>query len=81
VFSNNWISFHENGMRHCINVRINPFERQEILDMLEGKGFKTENIVDYTSAEEWFSWKEGSLLEQNEKSILRFVSSMRNCLL
>jgi hypothetical protein len=30
-----------------------------ILDMLEEKGFKTENIVDYTSAEEdGFFWKE-----------------------
>jgi hypothetical protein len=26
--------------------------REEILDMLEDKGFKMENIVDYTSAEE-----------------------------
>jgi hypothetical protein len=30
--------------------------------MLEEKGFKTENIVDYTSAEEdGFSWKERKL--------------------
>jgi hypothetical protein len=35
------------------NVRSQPpFERRGNFDMLEEKGFKTENIVDYTSAEE-----------------------------
>jgi hypothetical protein len=53
-FSNNWISFHENGdvalyPMFCSNRRSE--RREEILDMLEEKGFK-ENIVDYTSAEE-----------------------------
>jgi hypothetical protein len=26
--------------------------------MLEEKGFKTENIVDYSAKRRWFSWKE-----------------------
>jgi hypothetical protein len=49
------------------------------------KGFKTENIVDYTSAEEdGFSWKERSLLldRANEKHIaLCLLELMKNCLL
>lgn len=55
VFPNNWISFHENG-----DVALYPMfaenrrleRREEILDLLEDKGFRIENIVDYTSAEE-----------------------------
>lgn len=54
VFPNNWISFHENG-----DVALYPMfaenrrleRREEILDLLEDKGFRIENIVDYTSAE------------------------------
>jgi hypothetical protein len=42
------------------------------------RGFKTENIVDYTSAEDGFSWKEREAYSSIErmKSILRFVSSL-----
>ena len=55
IFPNNWISFHENG-----DVALYPMfaenrreeRREEILDMLEDKGFVINNIVDYTSAEE-----------------------------
>jgi hypothetical protein len=53
VFPNNWISFHENGdaaLYPMFAIAVRNVE--EILDMLEEKGFKTENIVDYTSAEE-----------------------------
>jgi hypothetical protein len=55
VFSNNWISFHENGdaaLYPMFAANRRSERREEILDMLEEKGFKTENIVDYTSAEE-----------------------------
>jgi hypothetical protein len=74
IFPNNWISFHENG-----DVALYPMfaenrraeRREEILDQLEEKGFKIENIVDYTSAEEdgFFLEGTGSLLldRANEK--------------
>jgi hypothetical protein len=42
---------------------------------VRGKGFKTENIVDYLCRRRWFFLKEGSLLDRAKKSILRFVSS------
>jgi len=67
IFPNNWISFHENG-----DVALYPMfaenrreeRREEILDMLEDKGFVIHNIVDYTSAEEdgFFLEGTGSLL-------------------
>jgi hypothetical protein len=63
VFPNNWISFHENG-----DVALYPMfaenrrleRREEILDLLEDKGFVIENIVDYTSAEEDNIFLEGT---------------------
>jgi hypothetical protein len=60
-------------------------ERRENFGYVRKKGFKTENIVDYTSAEE-----DGFLGRNREayssiermKNILRFVSSAdENCLL
>lgn len=67
IFPNNWISFHENG-----DVALYPMfaenrrheRREEILDLLEDKGFVINNIVDYTSAEEdgFFLEGTGSLL-------------------
>ena len=63
IFPNNWVSFHENG-----DVALYPMfaenrrleRREEILDMLEDKGFVIENIVDYTSAEEDDIFLEGT---------------------
>lgn len=54
IFPNNWISFHENA-----DVVLYPMfaenrrkeRREELLDVIEEKGFKIENIVDYTEAE------------------------------
>ncbi|SHG27637.1 hypothetical protein SAMN05444396_10756 [Flavobacterium segetis] len=67
IFPNNWISFHQNG-----DVALYPMfaenrrqeRREEILDLLEEKGFVIQNIVDYTSAEEdgFFLEGTGSLL-------------------
>ena len=62
IFSNNWISFHENG-----DVGLYPMfaenrrleRREDVLETLESKGFVIENIVDYTEAEEEeVFWKE-----------------------
>ncbi|RZJ73185.1 MAG: amidinotransferase, partial [Flavobacterium sp.] len=63
VFPNNWVSFHENG-----DVALYPMfaqnrrleRREDILDLLEDKGFNIENIVDYTSAEEDNIFLEGT---------------------
>lgn len=75
VFPNNWISFHENG-----DVALYPMfaenrraeRREEILDQLEDEGFKIENIMDYTEAEQDGIFLEGTgslLLDRaNEKA-------------
>ena len=63
IFPNNWISFHENG-----DVALFPMfaenrrqeRREELLDVLEEKGFVIKNIVDYTSAEEDGYYLEGT---------------------
>jgi hypothetical protein len=63
IFPNNWISFHENA-----DVALYPMfaenrrleRREEILDLLEEKGFQIENIVDYTDAEEDGYYLEGT---------------------
>lgn len=67
IFPNNWISFHENG-----DVALYPMfaenrrqeRREDILDVLEDKGFTIDNIMDYTEAEEdgYFLEGTGSLL-------------------
>lgn len=63
IFPNNWITFHENGdvvfyPMFAENRRLE--RREEILDVLEDKGFHIENIVDYTSAEEDRFFLEGT---------------------
>ena len=63
IFPNNWVSFHENG-----DVALYPMfaenrraeRREDILDLLEEKGFKLNDIVDYTSAEEDEIFLEGT---------------------
>jgi hypothetical protein len=63
IFPNNWISFHQNG-----DVVLYPMfaenrraeRREDILDILEEKGFHIENIVDYTSAEDDGFYLEGT---------------------
>ncbi|MGA9637273.1 citrulline utilization hydrolase CtlX [Flavobacterium sp.] len=75
IFPNNWISMHENG-----DVAFYPMfaenrrseRREDILDILEDKGFKIENIIDYSSAEEDGFFLEGTgsivLDRENEKA-------------
>jgi hypothetical protein len=54
IFPNNWISFHQNG-----DVALYPMfapnrrleRREDILDILEDRGFVIENVIDYSSAE------------------------------
>jgi len=75
IFPNNWISFHANG-----NIALYPMfaenrrreRREDVLLQLEEKGFKINNIVDYTSAEKEKIFLEGTgslLLDRvNEKA-------------
>lgn len=71
IFPNNWISFHETG-----DVVLYPMfaenrraeRREDILDILEEKGFVITEIMDYTSAEadEVFLEGTGSILLDRE---------------
>ena len=75
IFPNNWISFHSNG-----DVALYPMfaenrrkeRREDVLDILEGKGFVINEIMDYTSAEEdgYFLEGTGSILldRENDKA-------------
>ncbi len=63
IFPNNWISFHENGdialfPMFAENRRLE--RREDLLDILEEKGFIIDNIMDYTSAEEDEFFLEGT---------------------
>jgi hypothetical protein len=64
IFPNNWISFHENGdvVLYPMFAENRRLERREdILDILEGKGFEVnEEIMDYSSAEEDGFYLEGT---------------------
>ncbi|MDT0650493.1 citrulline utilization hydrolase CtlX [Autumnicola edwardsiae] len=63
IFPNNWVSFHENG-----NIALYPMfapnrrkeRRLEYFARLEEAGFKINNIVDYTAAEEDDLFLEGT---------------------
>ena len=79
IFPNNWITFHQNG-----NVAIYPMfaenrrreRREDILDLLEEKGFQIENVYDYTSAE-----AEGLFLEGTGAMVLDRVNRKAYCAL
>ncbi|MTG97372.1 MULTISPECIES: citrulline utilization hydrolase CtlX [Myroides] len=75
IFPNNWISFHESGeiVLYPMFAENRRLERREdILDLLEEKGFEITDVWDYTSAEEddLFLEGTGSLLldRKNEKA-------------
>lgn len=63
IFPNNWISFHENG-----DVILYPMfaenrraeRREDILDILEEKGFVINEIMDYSEAEQDGIYLEGT---------------------
>ena len=63
IFPNNWVSFHSNG-----NVGLYPMfaenrrqeRRDDVFIRLEQEGFKIENIIDYTSAEDEDIFLEGT---------------------
>jgi hypothetical protein len=63
IFPNNWISFHQDG-----SVALYPMfaknrrleRREDVLEQLEQQGFRIDNIIDYTSAEEADLFLEGT---------------------
>ncbi|MHA7843287.1 MAG: citrulline utilization hydrolase CtlX [Winogradskyella sp.] len=79
IFPNNWVSFHNNG-----DVAVYPMfaenrrkeRREEVFISLENEGFKIENIIDYTSAED-----EGIFLEGTGSLILDRVNRKAYCAL
>jgi hypothetical protein len=79
IFPNNWVSFHENG-----DVVLYPMfaenrraeRREDILDILEEKGFEIKNTIDYTEAE-----NEGYFLEGTGSIILDRTNEIAYCAL
>lgn len=79
VFPNNWVSFHEDG-----TVALYPMfaenrrkeRREDILDILEEKGFVIHNIMDYTAAE-----ADGYFLEGTGSVILDRINRKAYCAL
>ena len=62
-FPNNWVSFHQSG-----RVALYPMfaenrrteRREDILDVLESKGFEITDVIDYSSAEKENLFLEGT---------------------
>lgn len=83
IFPNNWISFHENAMiaLYPMFAQNRRDERREddVLDLLGEKGFDTEEVMDYTSAEEDEIYLEGtgSIILDRENGIAYAAISPR----
>ena len=63
IFPNNWISFHEEGdvaMYPMFAENRRKERREDILDLLEDKGFVINEIMDYTEAEDDGYFLEGT---------------------
>lgn len=79
IFPNNWISFHADG-----TVGIYPMfaenrrneRREDILNVLEEKGFLIESVMDYTSAEQ-----DGIFLEGTGSILMDRVNNKAYCAL
>lgn len=79
IFPNNWVSFHSNG-----DVAIYPMfaenrrkeRREEVFMRLEAEGFRIENLIDYTSAE-----NENIFLEGTGSIIMDRVNKKAYCAL
>lgn len=82
IFPNNWISFHDSGevVLYPMFAENRRLERREdILEMLEEKGFVINDIWDYTSAEEddFFLEGTGNLLLDRANEIVYCALSPR----
>lgn len=79
VFPNNWISFHGSGdvILYPMFAENRRLERREdILDIIEDKGFVINDVMDYTSAEE-----EGVFLEGTGSIVLDRANNKAYCAL
>lgn len=79
VFPNNWVSFHETGdvvLYPMFAENRRPERREDILDLLENKGFYIKEITDYSSAEE-----DGLFLEGTGALVLDRVNRKAYCAL
>ncbi len=77
IFPNNWVSFHENGTAVVYPMFAENRRRErrmEIFELLENKGFKINEVLDYTNAEE-----EGVFLEGTGSIILDRVNQKAYC--
>lgn len=81
IFPNNWISFHENGdvILYPMFAENRRLERREdIIEILESKGFVAEEIMDYSAAEEDGYFLEGTgsmVLDRENKKCYAALSS------
>lgn len=83
IFPNNWISFHEDGTvvlfpMFAENRRVERRE-DEVMALLEEKGFQIEESIDFTSAEEDEIYLEGtgSIILDRENSLAYAAISQR----
>ncbi|MEM5540469.1 MULTISPECIES: arginine deiminase-related protein [unclassified Olleya] len=79
IFPNNWVSFHENGdiaMYPMFAENRRRERREDVFLRLEQEGFKINNIIDYTSAED-----EGLFLEGTGSLLLDRVNEIAYCAL
>jgi hypothetical protein len=79
IFPNNWVSFHENGdiaMYPMFAENRRKERREDVFISLEENGFKIENIVDYTNAED-----DGYFLEGTGSVALDRVNGKAYCAL
>ncbi len=79
IFPNNWISFHENkdvALYPMFAVNRRQERREDILDVLEERGFIIDNLVDYTEAED-----DGYFLEGTGSIVLDRANGKAYCAL
>lgn len=79
IFPNNWVSFHDNGtvvVYPMFAVNRRRERREDLFDILEEKGFRIDNVIDYTSAE-----NDGLFLEGTGSILMDRVNQKAYCAL
>ncbi len=79
IFPNNWVTFHEDAtavLYPLFAVNRRRERRAEIFEKIEEEGFRIDNVIDYTSAEE-----EELFLESTGSMILDRVNEKAYCAL
>src|SRR5690606_13821809 len=77
IFPNNWVSFHEDGTAVIYPMFAENRRRErrmEIFEQLEAQGFKIEEVLDYSGAED-----EGIFLEGTGSMILDRINQKAYC--